>query len=295
VSARAGLVRVLSAPGSWALGASGFLARGGLVIFAIPFWTFPTPIGFTLLLPPDAIGAAGPSPRLVALVFFVAVALLVALAGAMAASAASEIALHERLLSAGSSEARAAGRRGLFARIVAVEVVALVPVVVAAAVALQRVIDAGRAEFLAPSDLAVPFVVRVAGAAWPQLALVVASLVLADLIYGTAVRPLLRRACGTLAESSGRTRGRAVRLRGRAVAWVTGWIVTLIVVVPGLAAALLAWRAVNAAAYSAGSPQAAIVYLVAVLTFVLVWLAAVVAAGGGSAVRGVLLSVAADR
>jgi hypothetical protein len=295
VSARAGLVRVLSAPASWALGASGFLARGGIVIFAIPFWTFPTPVGFTLLLPPDAIGAAGPSPRLVALVSFVAVALVVALAGAMAASAASEIALYERLLRAGSSEARASARRGLFARIVAVEVVALVPVVVAVAVALQRVVDAGRAEFLAPSDLAVPFAARVAGAAWPQLALVVASLVVADLIYGTAVRPLLRRGCGALTETSGMARGRAAHLRGRAAAWVAGWIVTLITVVPGFAAALLAWRAVSAAAYGVGSPQAAVVYLVAVLTFVLVWLGAVVAAGGGSAARGVLLSVAADR
>jgi hypothetical protein len=195
-------------PRLWAFALLAFLARGGLVALVIPILVLPSFVGLSNTVGPTSVTAAGPTPRLVALVAaWLGIALASIVAGTIVAAAA-EVALHRATVmpaggttdrrvafpsrwvaaspprhEAGSPPPRRAVRRVAVARLVL-----LVPVALALAAAVPGWVQVAYRELLLPTDLALPLPLRViAGAPISALVVVVAWL-LAEVIGGLAAR-----------------------------------------------------------------------------------------------------------
>ena len=301
------LAVVIADPVLWLLGSLGFLARGGLLLLALPILALPSLVELTTLLGPDAIGGAGLSARLVTLIL-VALAVLGSsvLAGVVCAAFAEAVAF-ERVV--GSTEIRddvASGRAGaaaasarprLVLRLVWLQL-RLLPVcgLVVGALAL-RLVEAVRGEYFLPRSLEVPFVIRVVQAAAPEIALVLATLVAVDLLGAVASRRVLVASLHP-ARDHGPITGAVGEIVRRpwsvARTFCLAWLVSLAAAVPVLLAVTMAWRVLIAvyAPSDPGSFDAVAAALVTVL-FVAVWLAALLLLGVASALRGTLWTLRA--
>jgi hypothetical protein len=197
---------------------AGFLARGGVLLFAIPIWVLPTPVGVTLLLPADAVGASGLAPGFVR-VLVVLIACLVAVACLAAVAAAIVEADTYGWLTAGPGSPGSGGEPapgsgaagtpslvGIVGRLLVVEAIATVPVALTAWVAVGRLAEVGRQEYLLPSSLDTAFAIRVLNGARVEVALLVASVLLADLVHAVLARLVMERVARTHSELHGRTR-----------------------------------------------------------------------------------------
>ena len=81
-------------PRPWAFALLAFLARGGLVALVIPMLVLPSFVGLSNTVGPTSVTAAGPTPRLIAMIAtWLAMALAAIVAGTLVASAA-EVALY---------------------------------------------------------------------------------------------------------------------------------------------------------------------------------------------------------
>ena len=200
---------VLSSPVTWVVGAAGFLARGGILVLALPILSLPTPVGVTLLVPPLSVTTSGISsvflPEL--LVAGTAAALVVAVG--LLLGALADAVVYQRLVglrrfapaTAGDTRApRAAapGPRGgtprLVGTLVAVEILALLPAIAMSIVTVSRLIAVGEQEYLLPSSTSVPYVARVLQGASMAVIALGACLLLADVVNALLSRRLLRRA-----------------------------------------------------------------------------------------------------
>jgi len=208
-------------PSLWAFALVAFLARGGLVILVLPIVVVPTFIGLANFVGPASVSAGGPGPRLIALIVAgLAAAIALVVVGACVAAAA-EVALHRATVAtpeagsviaiapradtpaaaaeprAGAADAAAAaaaagteapGPLRAVARVAGVRLVLLVPVAVAAAVAIPAWVAVAYRELTVPSDVAAPLAARVvAGAPAASIAVVVTWLA-AEIVGGFAAR-----------------------------------------------------------------------------------------------------------
>ena len=209
---------VLGSPSAWLVGAAGFLARGGILIFALPVLSLPTPVGVTLLVPPLSVTTSGISSVFVPQLIALGAAILVVVVMALVLGALAD-AVSFRMMAGRSAAARARSatpgypaadtdaarpgadpvselggvRPGLLVRLVATELFALLPAIAAGLVTVSRLISVGEQEFLLPTSVDVPYPVRVVqGAAEPVVALA-ACLLLADVANALISRRVLRR------------------------------------------------------------------------------------------------------
>ena len=272
---------IVISPSAWVLGAAGFLARGGILLFVLPIWSIPTPVGVTLLVPPLAVDTTGVSPD-----FLRQLVALGALLVVLAAVALVTGALADALAYARTCGLVPDGIAGVAGMLILVELAVLLPAIAASIVAAGRLIDVGEAEYLLPSSTAVPYVVRVVNGAWPQLLAVGGCLVVADVANALLSRVVLRRALAPPVVPSPRASiGR--RVARAAAAWLGGWAATLLFVLPGLAAIELVWPVVRdqyAATLRSSPPSAAALVAVTAL-FIATWIGGVLVAGLGSAIR----------
>ncbi len=153
----------------------GFLGRGGLVLLILlPMLALPSPVSLSVLIGPDLVDANGLSAR---------VAALLVLAGFTGRASWSDrpraggAGRHRRVRGPAQrgrrgrpSRGRGAGTALLVVELLALQLLAAVPVLVAALPAVVSVADLTRQEILLPSDQSLPLVVRVAEGAWPALA-----------------------------------------------------------------------------------------------------------------------------
>ncbi len=337
---RSAIRDALGSPSAWIVAAAGFLARGGILIFALPVLSLPTPVGVTLLIPPLSVTTSGVSsvfvPQLVALgAAILLVAVIALLLGALADAVSFRLMVDRSdaaLVRSGTpatptadpDTARPGTDRvpgpgdthpGLVARLVAAELFALLPAIAAGLVTVSRLISVGEQEYLLPSSVDVPYPVRVVqGAAEPVVALV-ACLLLADVANALISRRVLRRdvrrhGVGTRAPAPSdasslppehatpaprrRVRRGLPALVRIGATWAGAWIVTLASVVPGLIAIGLAWPGLRDAytATMSRNPPSADMLVVATIVFVAAWVAALLIAGLGSAIRTILWSFA---
>lgn len=198
-AARASMALLSERPGLLAVGLAGYLARGGLLLFALPFLVLPTVVGIGNWMGPTSITAAGPSERLLWLTgAFVAVG-VVGLALGTVVGAFADLHLFR------AAEAVDAARRGrpprepggskaLLARLVLIRLLAIVPVSVALAWAANRFGAAAYRELILPDELVTPIVLRVLDRTRDVVAIVVAAWLFGELLGGLAVRHHLR--CG---------------------------------------------------------------------------------------------------
>jgi hypothetical protein len=291
------VLTVLARPRLWALGLAGFLARGGIVLLVLPILTLPSVVGVTTFVGPTAITAAGLSARFVALAA-VAVPILATwlVAGTLVGAAVDVALVREALRPDGATGWPGAdpdrGDRGLLRRLLAVRLITLVPLGLALAWGVARLVEVGYRELILPGDLARPFVLRVlAGAPEVVLALLVAWLV-GEVVGAVAVR---------LAIVEGRSAGPALRGALRSIArrplaplGILGATLggSIVVVAPPVAAATIAWQAVRTSFLGSAEPASA---LLAVGVFVAAWLGGLVLAGIAAAWRSVAWSVALVR
>jgi hypothetical protein len=281
---RAATAWTLRRPDAWAPALVAFLVRGGVVALALPILVLPSPIGIASWVGGDAVTAAGPTDRLIAIIAGAVVAAVATLAIASTVGAAADrIVL--RWWSADSLRAgppAAVGGIRTVVRLIGTRIVALLPVAVAAAWAAPRVADAVYRELILPTDLATPLVVRVLVDSPEAIAALVAALLVGELLGGlAAVHVVADGASGPRA--LGRSILDIVR-RPAAVlgAFALGVGLLVVVVVPPLAIAVVAWeRTRDALLDDAG----AIAVALPVLALVAGWLATLVCAGGVGAWR----------
>ena len=344
---RSAIRDALGSPSVWVVAAAGFLARGGILIFALPVLSLPTPVGVTLLVPPLSVTTSGISSVFVPQLIAAGAAVLVVVAIALLLGALSD-AVSFQLMADRSAAARdrsgmsgyqamgADGARrggnpvigrggvhpGLLARLVATELFALLPAIAAGLVTVSRLISVGEQEFLLPTSVDVPYPVRVVqGAAEPVVALA-ACLLLADVANALISRRVLRRderrrgpdaAISAASDASAapdaslpmprkdtgpaplrRVRRDLLALMRIGATWAGAWIVTLASIVPGVIAIELAWPALRDTytATMSRTPPSAEALVVATVVFVVAWVAALLIAGLGSAIRTILWSFA---
>ena len=304
---------LLSSPVMWVVGAAGFLARGGILVLALPILSLPTPVGVTLLVPPLSVTTSGISsaflPELLAAgAFTVLVVALGLLLGALADAVvyqqlaglarAHDVAARDAAARTSILPAAMPGPRGgaprLVAKLIGVEILALLPAIAMSIITVSRLIAVGEQEYLLPSSTSVPYVARVLQGASTALIALGACLLLADVVNALLSRRLLRGAYRPEAvPTAGRPRptARAAQaLRGAAriaATWLAAWVVTIVSLVPGLLAITLAWPAVRDtyAATLSSAPPGPVELVTTTVAFVAAWILALLVVGAGSALR----------
>jgi hypothetical protein len=292
-------------PRLWVFALLAFLARGGLVALVIPMLVLPSFVGLSNTVGPTSVTAAGPTPRLVALVAaWLGIALASIVAGTLVAAAA-EVALHRatvmpatggttdrrvgfpsRWVAAAApsprNEAGSPPPRGAVRRVAVARLVLLVPVALALAAAVPGWVQVAYRELLLPTDLGLPLPVRViAGAPISALVVVVAWL-LAEMIGGLAAR---RIALGgsSVAGALGAAAGDVARAPASILLTLALAIVgTLPFLVPAVVVVGAAWDRARVALVDATDGVGVII---ATLILVAAWAACLGVAGVTSAWR----------
>ncbi len=186
-------------PGLWAYALVAFLARGGLLMLALPTVVLPTFVGLANVVGPASVSASGPGPRLVALVAAGAAACVVlAVAGTLVAAAA-EAALHRATVAPDPATSRGpdiafggtlalASPRTAFARAAVIRLVLLVPLAAATAVAVPAWVAVAYRELTLPSDLFTALAPRILGGAPAATGLVAIAWLASEVVGGFATR-----------------------------------------------------------------------------------------------------------
>ncbi len=270
-----------------------FLLRGGLVVVAIPFLVLPSPIGIASWVGADAITAAGPTGRFVALASaFAAVTVVAAVASIVLAAAADRVVLGAWAEDAGLHGARGRGAVATIARIVAIRLVAAIPPLVATAWAVPRVADATYRALTLPEDLATPLALRVASMVPDALAALVVGILVGELVAGLATVHVVADGDGA-ARSLVRIGSDLLR---RSPAVLGAFAVGIVLLVAGLgvplAAGSAAWSEARRALAEGGDPVGAIL---GVVGFVGALVAALAIAAAVAAWRRASLAAAAAR
>lgn len=298
----------LSRPRLWAFALLAFLARGGLVVLVFPMLVLPTFVGLSNIVGPTSVTAAGPTPRLVALITaWVGVALGAIVVGTVV-SAAAEVGLYHAAVApatggAGSAvppaeiaapgqvvppgETAALGQpwRRAARRIATVRLALLLPVAMALVAAVPAWVQVAYQELLLPTDLAIPLPLRViAGAPVASMA-VAAAWLLTEVFGGLAAR---RIALGG-SSVAGAFRKAASDLGRAPISILLTLAVsiggTLLVLVPASVLVGLAWGQARIALVDGTN---AIDVIVATLLLVAAWLVCLGVAGIAAAWRSAL-------
>ncbi len=275
------------------LGLLAFLARGGIVLLALPIWMTPTVIGIANWVGPTSVTAAGPTSRFVVLVAtVVAVGALAVLAGTLVGGAA-EAALHRAAAAPDADDPEAGvaslgpgslGARGAL-RVAALRLVLFVPVAAALVLAVPPLFEAGYREVTFPSDLRTPLVLRIfLGAPVASWSIVVAWL-LGEVIGGLASRraillaqPVPRALAGALVDLVRRPRTTLLTL-------AAGLAGSVILIVPGMLAVAVTWER---AQRTLGEGTGLGAELVVAIALAATWIGTIVLAGLAAAWRAAL-------
>ncbi|MEO8229130.1 MAG: hypothetical protein ABI628_05130 [Chloroflexota bacterium] len=280
------------APRLWMVGLAGFLARGGIVLFAMPVIVLPSVVGLTTFVGPNSVTAAGLAPRLVVLIALTAGSIAAAVLLGTLVGAATERALVQAMVGGRSVDATQGGAAGCppaLAALVAIRLLALVPLGLAASVGGARLGQVGYHELTLPSDSAAPFVVRVLLAAPEVVAALSVAWLLSELIGAVAVRLALVDRRG-IPGALGGALVWIVRRPLRSAAIIVGTTLGSVVLVgPALVASTIAWSGARRALLGGDDPTAA---LGSVGLFVAAWIGGLVLAGLAGTWRSAAWSLA---
>ncbi|HEX6868926.1 MAG TPA: hypothetical protein VF119_08980 [Candidatus Limnocylindrales bacterium] len=251
----------LARPTTWPLALATFLLRGGIVLVLAPIVVIPSAVGLA-----NVIG-----PMLTSFVFGgMSTALIVAVAAAIAAfgcwiviggfvAAAAEaeaiviVATDEEVAGSVGISPVLASERALVDRarsatawrVLAVRLVAHLPLILALAWGAFRIVSVTYHELTLPSDVDSPLIVRVVRGAPDAVALLVASWIVGEALGALATRRVVQAGDG-VARALGGGLGWLVRHPVRtAVVTLLPLAALLAVVVPSAAAAAASWEALR--------------------------------------------------
>ena len=310
----ASLLVTIGRPAWWLVALTGFLVRGGFVVFVLPIVLLPSPLAISNVLAPVivpvALGRIGPD----AIGIFLGTVTLLSgwiIVGGWIAAATdltlireSDAAAIEEGIGSPAAEARAAnkstatasvssavavpaipiGDRVLIGRMLAARLIAWLPLAFATGLGLVSLIAVTYTELTRPFEVDTPIVVRVVLGAAPELAIIALTWLFGELVGGLAARRMVLGGASTGAALIAAI-GDVIR---RPIGTILSWLVTtgilLAVLVATVAAASVAWSRVIAA-LSDGSVDPVTIAL-DLLLFVAIWLAALVLTGLFAAIRG---------
>lgn len=259
-----------SRPATWALGLTGFLVRGGLVLVVAPIVVLPSAVGLANVLSPLVEDLAfGRRPDEVSALAATGLLLLLAwLVGGGLIAAATEAELVRRVLEdeelAGVAVAVTA-RPGRAWRVVVVRLLAHGPFVIALAWGALRVVAVAYRELTLPSDVAVPILLRVVLGTPDAVAAIVLAWLVGEAVGALAARRVVVLGEGVAAALRGGL-GRFLRTPARALvlSTVTSTVLALVLAIGGFAGAA-AWDGARGALAFDADPVP-IVLLVATFT-----------------------------
>lgn len=273
----AGARIALGAPSLWPVGLAGFLARGGIVLFALPIVALPSVVGLTTFIGPNSVTAAGVAPRLVLLIALTTAVLVVWVVVATLIGAAADRVLVRAVVASEPDAGRAlrAPDRDLPTLFV-VRLVSLVPFALAVGIGGARLGQVGYQELVLPADSSAPFVIRVLVGAPEVIALLIGGWLVSELIGACAVR-LAMRDDRSAARALGGAIGWVVRHPLRSVGTLGATVVVSVIVVgPLIGLSIAAWARVRDLLMTDVRPLGG---LLGVALFVAVWLSALFVAG----------------
>ncbi len=292
-------------PRLWAYALVAFLARGGVVVLALPIVVLPTFIGIANIVGPASVSAAGPSPRLVGLIVAGAAAVATLVVVGTLVAAAAETALHRATVAPDAdgvptldgvptpggpdpsfvAPAPRGGARRAVARVAALRLLLLVPVAAVTVVAVPAWIGVAYRELTLPSDVAAPLVLRiVAGAPAASVAVLLAWLA-AEVVGGFATRRAVLFGASVPRALAG---GAGDPLRapvGTVLTVAVALVLSVGLLLPAVWAVGAAWDAARRALVGEVDPIAA---LLVALALAAAWTAALLLAGIAAAARATL-------
>ena len=304
-----------SRPRLWVFALLAFLARGGLVALVIPMLVLPTFVGLSNIVGPTSVTAAGPTPRLIAMVATWLGVALGAIVGGTLIAAAAEVALHRATVAPGADRAGsgfpsrviaardvtvptavtaatapttrgiAPATRGIVLRVAMVRLVLLLPVAIALAAAVPAWVQVAYRELLLPTDLAIPLPVRVIAGAPLPAAVVIAAWLAAEVLGGLAARRVALHGssvAGSLRAAAGDVASAPVSASLTLTLAIGG---TLLVLVPAVVVVGAAWDHARIALVD-GTDAAGIILTTLVL--VAAWAGCLAVAGIAAAWRSAL-------
>jgi hypothetical protein len=282
---RAAVALLIARPGLVAVGLAGFLARGGLIAFILPFVAVPTVVGLGNFIGPTQITASGPTARLLWLIAGLVAAAVLALAIGTLVGAVADVALYRAAVA--SRPGNRSGSRwstGLVLRVVLIRLLAMVPLGLALAWSVNRIGLTVYRELILPQDMVTPMALRVLYETRDAIAILVATWLVGELIGGLAVRQHLGRG-GSVPRSFGRA---VIDLVRRPVTTIGGFGLGLAALLLALVPLLgFAWLLLGGVRYAIGRDEITRLFAASVL-FVAAWGLALVVAGAIAAIRGLL-------
>ena len=285
-------------PRLWAYALVAFLARGGVVVLALPIVVLPTFIGIANVVGPASVSAAGPSPRLVGLIVAAVAAVATLVVVGTFVAAAAETALHRATVTPDADAPSTPDRgdpslamappgamRRAVARVAALRLLLLVPVAAVTVVAVPAWIGVGYRELTLPSDVAAPLVLRVvAGAPAASVAVLLAWLA-TEVVGGFATRRAVLFGASVPRALAG---GAVDPLRapvGTVLTVAVALVLSVGLLLPAVWAVAAAWDAARRALVGEIDPIAA---LVVALALTAAWTVALLLAGIAAAGRATL-------
>ncbi len=250
----ASVLFVLERPGLVPLGLAGFLVRGGIVPLLLPIVVLPTPVGLATIFGPDivSVALAGPNPGIIRLAIIGTLIAGLWLVASGVLGAATDVALIEAAGEARQERFEAVGaameglsRRRLIVRVAIVRWLAHLPLVVALAWGVVRIIEATYAELVLPSDTATPLVLRVLAASPDAVTAVALAWLVGETWGGLAARFVVLGGRSVVGSLWAGLRWLAVApLRGLATMVVT-MVVLGLVVGAGIAGSSTVWSSLR--------------------------------------------------
>ena len=295
-AALASLLVTIGRPAWWLLALTGFLVRGGFIVFLLPIVVLPSPLAMSNLLSPlivpVALGRIGVEVLVVAATAIVACSAWLLVGGWI--GAATDLALIREGAAAAADEGvgpdaplgRSSARRDrvLIRRMAMARLAAWLPLGLAMEVGIARVVAITYVELTRPGDVAAPLVLRVAVAAAPELTAIAVAWLLGELVGGLAVRRIVLLGAPPARAVLDAVLAVARRPASTLLPWLVSTAALAVILGAAVAAASVAWsRVIVALSSRPVDPPAVALNL---LLFVAIWLAALDLTGLCAAARG---------
>jgi hypothetical protein len=281
-------VRTVGSPLWWAIGLAGFLARGGILLLATPIVVLPSVVGLTTFIGPNAVTAAGFSPRFVALLAAtVVIAGTWVVLGTLVGCAVDRFLVPAVLGLDHPGPSTDAGREPGLAPLFAIRSACLLPVAAGMAAGAVRLGQVGYQELILPSDSVTPFVARVLLGAPDAVAVIGIGLLAGELLGAVAVRLAIverRTVPGALVGAGSWLVRHPIRSTAVTVTTILG---SLVLVGPPVIATVLVWGGVRESLLGSADPVASLI----VIPFVTAWAIALGLAGIAAAWRSAAWSL----
>jgi hypothetical protein len=290
------LLVTLATPGTWPLAVAAFLIRGGIVLVALPILVLPTPVGLGSAIGPTLTSIALGSATVEVIAVSVAAIGLVSawlflggwLAAALEAEAIRVVTLDDDVAALDHGPVPPTTGR-LAARILAVRLIADIPLGLLLSWGSVRLITVAYHELTSPLDVSTPVVLRVLRAS-PEVVIAVGlAWMIGEIVGAVAARRIVLADAGI---------GGALR---SAIAWCARhplstlgrfWVPTIALVVVLLPSAVAAASAGAAAGAVLGQANDPVRVLVAVVALVFLWIVGLLLASVVSAWRAAAWTIA---